>query len=203
MDFYYIDKYGASRSAIAIFSFILIISGNYLGTLFPCRVQDAFGRNKTLRHILGFFTLLFFVLLTTPNFNDEENKVQITTHMIRTLRLYIFFLVLSKTHIHVWVTVFCMGCIVYILELHQEDIIMNRTRAEDSLIPYRYITITQHTIIAFSILVTFVGFLIYMGEKKAEYKSKFSYFTFILGKSQCAHYTGNRSTLNSIKHIFD
>ena len=43
----------------------LLISGNYLGELFPCRVQQLFSKNMFVKHVLGLLSLMFFV---TPLF---------------------------------------------------------------------------------------------------------------------------------------
>ena len=64
MDSSVLFDYQYGRSAMAIFIFLLIISGNYLGNLFPCKVQEQFENNIYLKHFLGYFTLLFFVILT-------------------------------------------------------------------------------------------------------------------------------------------
>jgi hypothetical protein len=61
----------------------------------------------------------------------------------------------------------------------------------------------QKTISIIGIILTISGFLIYMGEKKYEYKNKFSYITFLLGNSSCVNKTGNKNIMNSLKHIFD
>ena len=44
----------------------------------------------------------------------------------------------------------------------------------------------------------FIGVLIYMGEKKLEYKNNFNYFTFFIGKSNCK---GKSPNLNFIKSL--
>ena len=57
---------------IAILVFILIISGNYIGQLFPCNVQAVLSESMIMKHVFGFLTLFFFVLLTLPNFTVTE-----------------------------------------------------------------------------------------------------------------------------------
>ena len=130
--------YQYGRSAMAIFIFLLIISGNYLGNLFPCQVQYQFENNMYLKHFLGFFTLLFFVILTLPEKYDEEgNKIPEFRYLGEIIKicgfLYIFFLILSKTPYYIWLIVFILTAIVYLLELKKTDFVKeNIDESEDS-----------------------------------------------------------------------
>ena len=48
-----------------------------------------------------------------------------------------------------------------------------------------YIYATQNISMGLIVVLTAIGFLIYMGEKKLEYSKNFSYHTFFLGKPSC------------------
>ena len=201
------NKYNINfeRSSIAIFLFLLIISGNYLGTLFPCRVQVALQENTFLRHFLGFFTLLFFVVLTLPNKPDFKMILTIAT------RVYIFFILLSKTPVYIWLVVFALASITYLLEIYKDDKNKELVEYEDGkilnenskILTHQNIVHIQKTISIIGLILTLSGFLIYMGEKKYEYKNKFSYITFLLGNSSCVNKTENKNIMNSLKHVFD
>jgi hypothetical protein len=193
------NKYNVNfeRSTIAIFLFLLIISGNYLGTLFPCRVQVALQENIFLRHFLGFFTLLFFVVLTLPNKPEFKKTLTIAS------RVYFFFILLSKTPVYIWLVVFVLASVTYLLELYKDDKNNELVEDEDSeILNNNNIVYIQKTISIIGIILTLSGFLIYMGEKKYEYKNKFSYVTFLLGNANCANKTKNKNIMNSIKHVF-
>ena len=85
---------------IAIFVFVLIVSGNYLGELFPCRVQKIFNSNMYVKHTLGFLTLLFFVALTIPELKEQENFLGYTT------LIYLWFIMMAKCYYTIWFLVF-------------------------------------------------------------------------------------------------
>ena len=128
MDSSVLFDYQYGRSAMAIFIFLLIISGNYLGNLFPCKVQEQFENNIYLKHFLGYFTLLFFVILTLPEkYDNEGNKIPEFRYLNEIIRiclfLYAFFLVLSKTPHYIWIVVFIITSMVYLLELKKTDFI--------------------------------------------------------------------------------
>ena len=194
------------RSSMALFVFLLIISGNYLGNLFPCRVQHLLENNILLKHFLGYFTLLFFVLLTLP---DRDTDVGVFSQSLIELMsgsfiVYIYFIILSKTPSIIWLIVFFISTLIYVLELHKNDY----DKHKDKKFYYFFKNIqnivnVQTILFNSAVVLTIAGFFIYMGEKKFEYKNKFSYLTFIFGKSQCRNYTLRGSISNSVKHIFD
>ena len=199
-------EYG--RSAMAIFIFLLIVSGNYLGNLFPCRVQDAFENNIWLKHFLGFFTLLFFVLLTLPN-DDGVPPPHVSSLLSSSGLLYVFFLILSNTPAWIWLTVFVFSSIVYLLELNKNHLkALNKNEDDDNTAIQNNNKINnflymQTTLTTISVFLTLFGFLVYLGEKKIEYKKNFSYITFVFGAPSCRGVTKDKNMLNAIKHIFD
>ena len=52
------------------------------------------------------------------------------------------------------------------------------------------------------IIILILGFIIYMGEKKIEYKNKFDYITFIFGKPSCKHNSPNVNLRYALKSAF-
>ena len=170
-----------------LFIFILIISGNFLAELFPCRFQKALTDVIVLKHLFGFLTLLFFVSLQTPldtfNLTDAFKNSGI---------LYILFLLLINSHYTTFIVSMVLLTVSYLLTLKikennsnnhdndKEDIIKIQT-SNDTL---KNIQSQLHIIV---IIVIGLGFLSYLGIKKSEYNKKFSYFTFIFGKGSCAN----------------
>ena len=63
-------------------------------------------------------------------------------------------------------------------------------------------TISNATTISSYILLS-IGFLIYLGQKKIEYKTKFNYTTFLLGKSECLDTSPKTDYISGILHSFD
>jgi hypothetical protein len=50
--------------------------------------------------------------------------------------------------------------------------------------------------------ISIIGFMIYMGRKKYEYKNNFSYLTFIFGKVECKGTISNIDYSTLLKHVF-
>jgi len=177
----------------------VLMSANYLGEIFPCRVQTVFSNNMIVKHILGFLSLMFFVVLTRPNLYTSTNFVYIS------VLFYGFFMFLSKLNYVVWFLVFGMFAIIYVLQIYLSQIEsenqINRNKIgdntvspeDDDKIPTQNITEkidtikdTQKYLFFTSIPITIIGFIHYLGEKKIEYGvTGFNYKKFLFGKPKC------------------
>ena len=72
---------------IALFILYLIISGNYIGELLGCRLQEAFSEIALMRHTIAFLSLYYFVNLTNP---EELDPVKV---LIKSVIMYALFIV--------------------------------------------------------------------------------------------------------------
>lgn len=183
----------------SLFVFLLIISGNFLAELFPCRFQKKLTDVIALKHFFGYLTLLFFVVLQTPLHN-----FMLLNSIKQTTGLYIIFLILINSHYTTFIISMFLLSISYVLTLKQkENISILETITEDDVGEQdkelalqksnNNIELIQNYLHIFLIISIALGFLSYLGSKKAEYKSNFNYFTFIFGKTSCAN-DGNKLT---------
>lgn len=180
---------------IAIFIFVLIISGNYLGELFPCRVQKIFNSNMYVKHTLGFLTLLFFVALTIPELKEQDNLIGYTS------LIYLWFVMMAKCYYTLWFVVFGLVGILYVAEMYKGD--KEKKDGEEGSKDLEMIKQVERVIIVVAFITTVLGFLVYMGSKKMEYGKKFSYLQFIFGMPSCrGNYTRFPGYLTLLKHAF-
>ena len=162
---------------VAIFVFVLILSGNYLGELFPCRVQKIFNSNMYVKHTLGFLTLLFFVALTIPELKEQENFLGYTT------LIYLWFIMMAKCYYTIWFAVFGLVGLLYVMQMYKEK--KEKKDGEGGSQDLSMLKQVEKGVIVTTFVLTVLGFLVYMGAKKLEYKNKFSYLQFIFGMPSC------------------
>ena len=195
----------------------LLMSANYLGELFPCRVQAVFSKNMIVKHILGFLSLMFFVVLTRPNLYTSSNFVYIS------VLLYGFFMFLSKLNYIIWFIVFGIFAILYVSHVYLNQIEsenqINRSKIGDNTVspdaddkmPTQNITEKIETIkmiqkyLLFAVLpTTLVGFIHYLGEKKIEFgPNKFNYTQFLFGKPRCKDFSPEyKGFFDTMTHAF-
>ena len=198
-----------------IFIFILIISGNFLA-LVPCKLQDELNNNMYVKHLFGLFTMIFFVTLAAPVKDKTISAVTLNSFL-----LYLLFILITKVHVKIFYVIAVLLGSTYITVLLKEAdigtinanasatdvknndtmeqskenpknvILNNQLKIYDNIIFYSYILI---------LLLTFIGVLAYMGEKKLEYKKNFKYVTFFLGKTVCKHSSSNIDMIKALRH---
>lgn len=173
-----------------IFIFFLIISANYLGQLYPCKIQEVFSSNIYLKHLFGYLTLLFFVLLAEPNIATSFSNI-----ISKALLLYIIFLFLMNTNVLFFICAITSLAIIYLISIKKNDTLTPMSHH------IYYNQVNDALYIAFGIFVT-IGFLIYMGEKKIEYKKKFNYLTFLFGKPICKGFSPKTKYIDSLFAAF-
>ena len=164
-----------NNSAKSLFVLYLMVSSNYLGQLFSCQVQNALNTYMVLKHILGFLTLYFFVSLT------DTSKYSPQLKLLFTLAIYLFFMISTKMESKLWISFISLLGFVYVLFI-VKDLITDPKMVE-------YISYIQSVLVISAIIILFIGFVYYLGEKKIEYKNDFSFSKFFIGTPVCKSYT--------------
>lgn len=159
-----------------IFVIYLIISGNFMASLFGCRTQDALNNNMWLKHLLGFMTMYFFVILVDSKSKWSDSP---RTQFLFTSLFYIIFIITTRMDYKWWVAFIIGLCLIYILNVYKEH---DKTEDKDRK---TYETYQQYLIYIVAVIIC-IGFIIYYGRKKLEYGDKFDYLTFFLGKTSCS-----------------
>ena len=168
-----IDLIFSGRNVFVLF---LVLAGGFLQPLFPCNTTKLFTESKALRHILGFFTLIFFVVVSDTELDDY---MPLGTILTTSAIIYLWYLLASKMTANWWLVLVTLLGSLYIINLYEE-----RTKNEDPLVLSRLNT-TKDVILGASLFITLFGFLIYLGEKKLDYRGKFNYSDFFLSTPAC------------------
>ena len=185
-----------------IFIFFILICADSTSSLFPCHVRRILENNLILKHFMVYLTITFLVVLL-ENF-PNKNLVKIFTV---SLYLYIVFIIISKTEFGFFVAILISTAIIYILYLKREEIekkIETSSDEEKEKSEKNINTIIKinngFSIVIFILMI--IGFFMYMGRKKFEYKNNFSYLTFIFGKVECKGTISKIDYSTSLKYIF-
>jgi len=159
-----------------VFILFLVLAGGFLQPLFPCNTTKLFTESKLIRHLLGFFTLIFFVVVSDTELDDY---MPLGTILATSAVIYLWFLIASKMTANWWLLLVVLLGSLYIIDLYEE-----REKNEDPEVAAN-LTLAKRVILGASILLTVIGFLIYLGEKKLDYKGKFNYSDFFLSTTVC------------------
>lgn len=181
-------------AAKSLFVLYLLISGNFLANLLGCKIQYLFTHDMFIKHLLGYMTLYFFIISVDEQSVNKHPAVQMSI----ALSIYAAFILTTRMEYKWWTVFIVLSMFTYILQVY----ISNNNTSEETkakLIPI------QKFVIYTSVAVVITGFVVYLGYKKIEYKGKFDFFTFLIGKPNCAnnYINGRISTIDAVKHAFD
>lgn len=160
----------------SIFVLYLIISGNFLANLFGCRTQEALNTNMWLKHLLGFMTMYFFVVLVDSKSKWSDSP---RTQMLFTALFYVIFVFTTRMDYKWWLAFIIGLCIIYVLQVYKDH---DKTEEEEK----KQLETYQKYLIYCVAGIILLGFLIYYGRKKAEYGANFDHTVFLLGKTNCS-----------------
>ena len=197
----YMKEILINTNIFCVFIFILIVSANFLAETFPCRMQYLLRSNMLVKHLFGFFTMIFFVVLSSGIKGQNIFKIVQSSFL-----LYILFILISKSQIYIFYIILLFLCITYIINIIKEEEKENLKKDEkiDKLINekinnYEY---TIYVLYILIIILTIIGVILYIGEKKIEYKNTFSYITFFFGKPSCKGKSPNTNLFKALKYAF-
>lgn len=194
-----------------LFILVLIISANYMMPLYPCRFQETMRDSIILRHIFGLFTMSFFVTLTNPSFSVNT----ISGLMLHSTFLYLCFLIFIRTPPPFFIGVLLLLMCSYLISIKikflkkepnkgdtEQQTKVNSTGGGENG-DVQMLEYAAKIVNIISIAVASVGFIVYLGLKKIEYKKKFSYVQFFLGANACRHnHTDKTDYLTAFGHAF-
>ena len=170
-----LDLHYFQNSLNGIFLLMIVICGNYITELFPCGFRKLFNDSIKLKYILTFFILFTSVILVKPSITKDKSLIFLFGISIF---IYIWFLFMTKMNVYFFLTLLFLLFILYICIQYYN---YKKLSDEDKK---KYDIITT-TIFILSIVITVVGFLLYYGEKKYEYKKLFSWKDFFFKNLKC------------------
>lgn len=153
----------ALASPKSIFVLYLIISGNFLANFFGCRTQEAFSTNMWLKHLLGFMTLYFFVVLVDSKSKLSDSPTQ---QFGFSILFYLLFLLTTRMDYKWWLAMILGLAIVYTMQVYKEH-----EKTEEEL--RQQINQYQTYIVYVLVVVLVVGVIVYYGKKKIKYRRRF------------------------------
>jgi hypothetical protein len=170
----------------------LVISGNYLGNLFGCKIQQLFRDNMVVKHVLGLFTAYFLIILSTP----PENYTAEST-LVLTLVIYVWFFLTTKMHVYFWVPMILSVLGAYLLWVYKKQKLVKEEGWQKD-----WIEPLQRVAVLFGGVLTAMGVVAYYGEKKLEYGNDFDAWTFWMGVPECRYSTPPTSITKSMLAAF-
>lgn len=182
-----------SENSFAVFVLYLVIASNFLAPLFSCRLRESIESSMVIRHVLGFLTLTFFVVLA-----NKTKPLSFKQVMVYSGFFYAWFVLSTRIHIEFWLIIIALLGAIYLIHLYQSDLTSDvPTDEEDKF--YKQVKMVLSAIAG---VITIVGVVIYLGEKQIEYDKNFSYANFVLGAPDCRGKSPKVGFTKSLKRAF-
>lgn len=153
----------------------LAIASNFVGTIFNCKMQYHLTNNIYLKHII-----LFIIIFFTINYSSDDTKINPIKHVKNTLIIWLCYILFIRQNI-ICGTI----CIISLFILYFMDIYIDYYKSLNNKTKVANVTKMRNILYHINIFVLIVGFLLYLNEKRIDYKNSFSLITFILGKPEC------------------
>jgi hypothetical protein len=179
--------------ASGIFILYLIIASNFLLPLFSCRMTEMIQNSMMLKHLLGYLTMTFFVILV--NIKDPLNISQL---IFFSLLLYGWFFLTTRSHHAVWVLLIGIFATVYLLDVFEDHIEDKTEKQENKKLLNWYKAIAFYL----AVIVSGIGIILQLGSAKLEMGKKFSYMTFLTQEPVCLKKEYDNGWIEAMKAAF-
>jgi len=190
---------GEQSKLSALFLLFIAISGNFLAPLFPCPIQELLTNSMIAKHLLGFATLFFSVVLNT--YDGTESVFKIIGY---SLMLYGWFVIMTRMDGIFFIPIVCVLCAAYLLSIYIDKRFEKvKQNDETTLISEDQFNIVKNILYYVAILITIVGFLLFYGQQKVNLGKEFSFKNFILGRPFCNFKHSSVPYADSLKALFD
>lgn len=184
-----VDFSNTFDSTNALSGMFLWILFGYLAALLNCDLQRFLKSNPLVIHLVGLLTFFFLFTLI-----DGTNKTSIANIWIKTVFIYILFVLTTKSK---WYFVVPVLVILLIDQTIKKDLLYKKQLAEDKEAPGKKLTpeeikLLEERVQIYSsfinkaiIVIIIIGALHYMYLQYLEYGSRFSIYKFFLGVTRC------------------
>lgn len=168
---------------IPLFSVLLIIIyyAADITKLLPCRYREK-SDNILYQHMNVILIIIFTILIF-----DDLSQLNILQIIKKTIIIYLLFILITKTHHNMFITIIILICLTYIVKLRRDEILIElKNKKDPKYEKFEYISgFVLNSLIIFITLLTIVGVFFYYTEKKIEYKKKFDIIKFIFSTNKC------------------
>ena len=159
--------------------FIFILAANFVGDTYSCGLRHLLREYMIVKHIFGFFIMLFFVGLV-------QEEISLMTKISQTIILYIWFIFIMRAPIIVTLIVIIIISCIYLLNLYikdlenkSKDLIGDENQKNQTLI--NNLTKTSNNLFLSSFIISVIGTLLFIYLINKRLKGKLNPIRFLLG----------------------
>jgi ABC-type multidrug transport system fused ATPase/permease subunit len=171
---------GIGSLSLPVVAFYLILLCNFIKETAGCPLQNALNNSMIAKHMVGLILLFFLVVYTNPEYADKH----IVRNIAITLAIYAWFWITSRTHLYIILPVLLLLVASYILSISRK-----RHESEKNEKVAKRAKTWQNALALTALILSVLGALFYLFEKRREYKEDFLWYRFLAGNMECRNYT--------------
>ena len=186
------NSYSSLLSRFAfIFLIFVIISSGYLKGFLSCEMQDFLENKDTAKHILGFMLVFVFIMMEGGwSFNEKDDDMESNNwssgnaldSLAMAAIIYILFIISSKSRLTYNIIFFTIMFILYVINTQRSYNHVRKFITDETNTNIMYY---EKWIFGISLLVLIIGLIDYIIYQRNYYKSKFSWYIFLMGVHKC------------------
>ena len=169
------------------------LTSSFLRPLIPCNTARFVENSMVFRHVIAFIGLAFFTVVADAEYEDFTGFIPL---LVSAVFVYAWFMISSKMTANWWIPLVFLLAILYFINTYRDHA---KKLTKDMAL---YLNYGELAAVILSALITFFGFIIYVGEKKIEYRGKFDFGTFMLGTETCKNTQTKTAYWDSLKAAF-
>ena len=173
----------------AIVLLYLIISSNFIADIFGCTLRNLLKKNTFVKHALAYLTMLLFVTATT----DWSQDYAFGNLMGYSFSYYFIFVLTTRLPFRILIPVLFLFTCMYYIEIYKTTLLKGNDAGQTPLSEVRNMYVFQdirkyqQLFLNTSLLLIFIGFVIYFRNKQAMFGRKFSLGKFFSAGSKCSN----------------
>ena len=185
----------------AIVLLYLIISSNFIADIFGCTLRHLLRNNTLVKHGLAYLTMLLFVTAQT----DWSQDYAFSNLMGYSFSYYFIFVLTTRLPFRFLIPVLFLFTCMYYIEIYKTTLLKGNDAGQTPLSEVRNMYVFQdirkyqQLFLNASLLLIFLGFIVYFRNKQAIFGRKFDLFQFFSSNSKC---TGKSTSVKQSFHNF-
>lgn len=172
----------------AIVLLYLIISSNFIADIFGCTLRGILRKSTLAKHTLAYLTMLLFVTAST----DWSQSYNFGRLMGYSFSYYFLFVLTTRVPYRFLLPILFLFICMYYIQIYKTTLMRGNDAGQLPLSEVRNIYVFQdidkyaQLFLNASLILIFVGFVVYFKNKRHIFGRKFSIFEFFRSNSTCS-----------------
>jgi len=173
----------------AIVLLYLIISSNFIADIFGCTLRGILRKSTVAKHALAYLTMLLFVTATT----DWSQSYDFGRLMGYSFSYYFLFVLTTRVPFRFLLPILFLFICMYYIDIYKTTLQKGNDTGQlplsqvRNIYTFQDIDKYQQLFLNASLILIFVGFIVYFKNKKQIFGRKFSIFEFFRSNSTCTN----------------